>query len=82
MNSPSPFTDLIEKWPAEAGKSALATFSDDLGVPYPTAGAWKQRKSIPAEQWPALIEAARKRGLDLTLELLHEWRATTLKAAS
>jgi hypothetical protein len=43
----------------------------DLGVPYTTAAAWKQRRSIPAKHFGALIVAAANRGETLTLEMLH-----------
>ncbi len=38
------------------------------GEKYPTVSAWLQRASIPSKHWPALIEAAKLIGLDLSLE--------------
>jgi hypothetical protein len=73
MPANSPFVDLIQKWPEAEGKTALETFTADLRTKYPTAAAWKQRKFIPANRWPDLIRAARQRGIDLTLEVLHAW---------
>lgn len=36
-----------------------------------TVSSWKQRRSIPVERWPRLIEVAKERGLaDITIEAL------------
>lgn len=59
-------------WPRTADLAA------DLGVPYTTAAAWRQRGNIPAKHDLALIEAARKRGEELTLEQLAEMRRTRM----
>lgn len=74
MTDASPFVELIEKLTV----SALAA---EFHAPYQTVAAWKQRKTIPAERWPELIEVAKKRGVDLTLEMLHEWQRATKAAA-
>lgn len=38
-----------------------------------TVSSWKQRRSIPVERWPRLIEVARERGRDdITIEMLLE----------
>lgn len=46
----------------------------DMGVPYTTAAAWMQRGSIPAKHDLDLIDAAKRRGETLTLEMLAEAR--------
>ena len=48
--------------------------SDDLGLPYTTVWSWGVRDSIPAEYDAEIIAAARKRGGDLTLEMLADTR--------
>lgn len=59
--------DILALWPS------MADLGRDLGVPYSTVTAWKQRGSIPVTHWRALIEAARSRRLrDVTSELLVE----------
>ena len=52
-------------WPVTVHLSA------DLRVPYTTAASWKQRGNVPSKHFPALIDAAAKRGCLLTLEMLH-----------
>ena len=52
----------------------LADLASDLGKPYQTVAAWKQRGRVPADHDLDLIEAARKRGADLTLEELAQAR--------
>lgn len=70
MTAVSPFVDLIEKL-------TVAELSTALNAPYQTVAAWKQRKRIPVSHWPQLIEVAKRHDIDLTLELLHAWRAAT-----
>lgn len=55
----------------------LADLASDLGKPYPTVAAWKQRGRIPSDYDFPLIEAAKRRGYRLTLEQL----ATARRAA-
>lgn len=58
---------ILALWPS------LAEVGRDLGVPYSTVAAWKQRGSIPVAYWRALTEAARVRGLrEVTSGLLVE----------
>jgi hypothetical protein len=52
---------LLQIWPTTA---ALA---QDLGLPYQTVAAWKDR-GIPARRAPAIVHAARSRGHVLTLD--------------
>lgn len=72
MTAVSPFTDLIEK-------ITVSALSAEMGAPYQTVAAWKQRGSIPPSRWPALISIAKKRDIEITLELLHEWQSTAPK---
>ncbi len=59
--------EILALWPSNAD------LGRDLGVPYPTVAAWKQRGSIPVAYWRNLIDAARSRGLrGVTSELLVE----------
>lgn len=59
----------------------LADLAKDLGKPYPTVAAWKQRGSIPARYDMALISAAKQRGRNLTLEQLARARSVSEDAA-
>jgi len=52
----------------------MAELAADLGKPYPTVFAWKQRGRIPADYDFDLIEAASARGKVLTLEELAQAR--------
>jgi hypothetical protein len=57
--------DIFALWPSDA------ELARDLGVPYPTISAWKQRGSIPAAYWWHITRAARGRGLgEITADLL------------
>jgi len=57
--------DIIEKL---GGATALA---DQLGIKATTTVAsWKDRKSIPIEHWPKLLDAASAKGIDLNYEQL------------
>lgn len=52
----------------------LAALAQDLGKPYPTVAAWKQRGRIPADYDLDLIEAAKRKGAVLTLDQLAQAR--------
>src|SRR3974390_2981104 len=57
--------DIFAAWPSDA------EFGRDIGVPYPTVSAWKQRGSIPAAYWWHIIRAAAHRGHpEITADLL------------
>lgn len=58
-------------WPS------IADLAKDLGKPYPTVAAWHQRKSIPGRYDLELLECARKRGINLTLEEIARYRAAS-----
>lgn len=34
------------------------------GKPYSTVASWKDRNSIPIDEWPGLLELAHQRGID------------------
>ena len=53
----------------------LSDLASDLGKPYPTVSAWKQRGSIPARYDLDLVQAAAKRGHTITFEQLARARA-------
>jgi hypothetical protein len=42
----------------------------DVGVPYDRGAKWAQRLRIPPEAFPAVIEAAERKGVNLSIELL------------
>jgi hypothetical protein len=44
---------VLGQWPS------MADLGRDLGVPYSTVAAWKQRGSIPVSYWRGLTDAAR-----------------------
>lgn len=52
---------LIARWPNDRD------FADDLGERPQQAAVWRHRGLIPADKWPCLVEAARRRGIDVTL---------------
>lgn len=52
---------LLQIWPT------MAALAGDLALPYQTVAAWKDR-GIPARRAPAIVQAARKRGHELTLD--------------
>jgi hypothetical protein len=57
--------DIFAAWPSDA------EFGRDIGVPYPTVSAWKQRASIPAAYWWPIVRAAAQRGHpEITADLL------------
>ena len=58
-----------------------AALSSDLGLPYTTVHSWFVRESIPATRDLDLIDAAKRRGHQLTLEdLAHARRAKATAA--
>jgi hypothetical protein len=68
-------SDIFAAWPSDA------ELGRDIGVPYPTISAWKQRASIPAAYWLHIIRAAVQRGHpEITADLLvrlHARKANT-----
>lgn len=58
------FSQLIEEWPT------VAEFARDVGQNVEAAKKWKQRNSIPASNWIAVVEAAGSRGINISIEQL------------
>lgn len=54
---PDSFVSIINLWPT------LQDFADDIGVPYVNANLMRQRDSIAADHWAAMVDAARRRGI-------------------
>lgn len=61
---------IFNKWPR------MVDLASDLGKPFSTVSAWKQRGSIPARYDLDLIRAAKARGETLTLEDLAQARSS------
>lgn len=63
-------SDIFSAWPSDAD------LGRDIGMPYSTVSAWKQRDSIPAAYWRDIIRAARKRGhSEITADLMVDLHA-------
>jgi hypothetical protein len=63
-------SSLSELWPSDAD------LARDIGVPYSTVSAWKQRQSIPAAYWQDLVRAAKARGIKgVTADVLTQLHA-------
>lgn len=60
----SALLDIFDIW------TTLADMSSDLDVPYQTVAKWKQRGRIPSESWSVVIDAAKKRGHNITFRQL------------
>lgn len=56
--------NIFDIWPS------LADMASDLGRPYPTVAAWKQRGRIPSDYDFDIVAAAAKRGHIITVETL------------
>jgi hypothetical protein len=65
INPMQDVADIFAAWPSDA------ELGRDIGVPYPTISAWKQRASIPAAYWWDIVRAAMQRGhSEVTAEVL------------
>lgn len=59
------FVAVIALWPQPSD------LAGDIGQDAVTVRSWKARNSIPAEYWPAIVQAAARREFEgLTLEFL------------
>ena len=66
--------EVFSAWPSDA------ELGRDIGVPYPTISAWKQRGSIPPAYWREIIRAARRRGHpEITADVLVDLHARRSK---
>ncbi len=60
--------EVLELWPS------YRAFALDLGQELDTVMKWKYRKSIPAHHWVKVVEAAQKRDLPITFQILAKGR--------
>lgn len=58
MSKPKTFPELLSHW--RTGELSAA-----LGVPYVNARKMRERESVNPVHWPALIEAASEKGIEL-----------------
>lgn len=58
------YRDIIGLWPS------LREFADDIGVRYGTAQVMRYRNQLKDEHWQAVVAAASRRGLPVTLDIL------------
>ncbi len=68
------FAELIGTWPRDEGQTSIGTFARDLGVAYYHAQTMRQRNSVSVEFWQAVIDAAKRRDIELTHQDLVEMR--------
>lgn len=73
MTKPNTFADLLDHW-------TTLELSADLGVSYVTARKMRERKSVSVSHWPTLIDAARRKGIDINLDILMELRRQRVAA--
>lgn len=57
---------IIGLWPS------VKAFAEDHGIKATHVHVMKARRSIPPLRWPTTLAAAKRRGIDLTLEMLVE----------
>lgn len=58
------FTALIDRWPS------LNDLAGDMNQKLWTVKKWRQRDSIPSVHWLALTQAAKSRGIKVSMETL------------
>lgn len=63
------FDDLLTLW-------TVTELAADLSVPYPTAGAMRRRGYVAVVHWPRLVDAAARKGIQLTMGELAEMAAS------
>ncbi len=70
------WSEIIGRWPT------AEEFAADVGVKGVTARQWRLRNSVPVAYWPAIIEAADKRGFtDINRDLLFDLAVNATRAA-
>jgi len=68
--TPATVADLIRLWPS------AEVFADDLGLKYRShARTMSVRGVVPHAHWPAVIAAAGKRGINVSLQTLERLHA-------
>lgn len=67
------FASLIAQWPT------IAALARETGVPYATVKRWKQRATIPSAHWLAVVAAANRRGILISV---HDLAALSAKRAA
>ena len=65
----SAIEDVFSIWESDA------EMSREVGVPYDRLAKWKQRGRVPPEAMPAVIEAAGREGVALSMEILNRLNA-------
>lgn len=68
LTKPKTFEDVLALWVSPTELSV------DLGVPYVTAQMMRRRKSIGVDHWPAVIRAAKRKGVRLDNDDLVQMR--------
>ena len=63
------FREVMSLWPT------VSAFASDVGVPMPTAAKWKQRDSVPAPFWAAVLSTRPARKAQVSADLLVELAA-------
>lgn len=63
------FTAIVALWPSPD------TMAVELGAKVETVRKWRQRDSIPADWWLAVVEGAKRRGETLTVNDMAELAA-------
>jgi hypothetical protein len=56
------FESIILKWPG------TAAFAREVGVTTDLASKWRRGRGIPSEHWPAVLAAAKERGIRLSAD--------------
>lgn len=60
--APRTASEIIDRWPSPKA------FGDDIGVKLSHVHVMKVRGAIPARRWPKVVEAARARGIDVSID--------------
>jgi prophage antirepressor-like protein len=76
MTRVNTITDVFEIW------ASLADMAEAIGRSHWTVQKWSQRKSIPSDAWPDLIDAARRKGKKLSAEQLLSMHGSSMRRAS
>lgn len=69
------FKDIIAIWPSPDVMAA------ELGAKSETVRKWRQRDSIPADWWTAIIDAAQTRGATISADMLASFAARPVPTA-